>query len=158
MASIYDFKMKDIKGQERSLSDFRGQVLLLVNVASKCGLTPQYKGLEELYEKYRERGFAVLGFPSNDFAGQEPGTEREIQDFCDLNYKVQFPLFSKIAVKGESQDPLYKYLTQSSAHPGEIQWNFQKFLINKKGEVVANIGPKTEPREIDSQIEKLLQE
>src|SRR4051794_5874549 len=108
MASVFDFKMKDIKGKEKDLADYRGKVLLIVNVASKCGLTPQYKGLQELYDKYHSRGFEILGFPSNDFMGQEPGTEADITEFCDLNYGIKFPMFSKVVVKGNTMTPLYR--------------------------------------------------
>ena len=154
--SVYDFKMKDIKGKDVSLGDYKGKVLLLVNVASKCGLTPQYEGLEEIYKKYHSRGFEILAFPANDFMGQEPGTNEEIAQFCSLNYDVTFPMFSKISVKGENQAPLYQYLTKEAPHHGDIQWNFHKFLVNKNGEVVANIGPRTTPEEVAPQIEKLL--
>lgn len=156
MTSVFDFKMKDIKGKEKSLADYRGKVLLIVNVASKCGLTPQYKGLQELYDKYHSKGLEILGFPSNDFMGQEPGTEAEIVEFCDMNYGVKFPMFGKIAVKGEAIAPLYKFLTEDSGQPGEIKWNFHKFLVDKNGVVVANIHPKTEPADLDEQIKKLL--
>lgn len=160
---IYDIPVKRIDGTETTLSDYKDKVLLLVNVASKCGLTPQYTGLEKLYEDHREQGFEVLGFPANNFAGQEPGTEEEIQEFCDTNYNVQFPLFSKISVKGDDQHPLYKHLIETKSEadinngsgfeeklknfghtketPTEVLWNFEKFLVGKDGEVVARIAP-----------------
>jgi glutathione peroxidase len=148
MASLHDFTMKTIDGQQKSLADYRGQVLLVVNVASKCGLTPQYKALEEVYEEFKEEGFQVLGFPCNDFAGQEPGTEAEIQSFCSTNYNVTFPLFAKVKVVGADKHPLYQFLTSqqtSPEGPGEVAWNFGKFLIGKDGQVVARFSPKTAP-------------
>ena len=156
MASVYDFKVKDIRGREKSLADYKGKVVLIVNVASKCGLTPQYKGLQELHDKYKERGLEILGFPANDFLWQEPGTEQEIIEFCDMNYGVKFDMFSKIHVKGKEQAPLYKYLTKDSPYPGDIKWNFHKFLVDRSGNVVANIDPKTEPKALEAEIEKLL--
>jgi glutathione peroxidase len=158
---VLDHTMKRIDGKEESLADYRGQVLLLVNVASKCGLTPQYDALEDLYEKYRPQGFAVLGFPANDFAGQEPGNDGEIASFCRSTYGVEFPMFSKITVKGEGQHPLYRKLT-SLPEPigGEVQWNFQKYLVNRRGEVVAKFSPRTKPEDpaLESQLELLLAE
>lgn len=143
---VLDFRMKRIDGQEQDLGDYQGQVLLLVNVASKCGLTPQYEGLEKLYEDRKDEGFAVLGFPANEFAGQEPGSDEQIADFCRSSYGVKFPMFSKIVVKGEGIHPLYRYLTSLPAPlGGEIQWNFQKFLVDRKGEVVARFDPRTAP-------------
>jgi glutathione peroxidase len=143
---VLDFHMKRIDGQEQDLGEYQGQVLLLVNVASKCGLTPQYEGLESLYEARRADGFAVLGFPANEFAGQEPGSDGEIADFCRSTYGVKFPMFSKIVVKGPGIHPLYQHLT-SLPEPlgGEIQWNFQKFLVDRSGNVVARFSPKTAP-------------
>jgi glutathione peroxidase len=148
MASLHDFTMKTIDGEQKSLADYRGQVLLVVNVASKCGLTPQYKALEEVYEEYKEEGFQVLGFPCNDFAGQEPGTEAEIQSFCSTNYNVSFPLFAKVKVLGADKHPLYQFLTSQQTQPegpGEVAWNFGKFLVGKDGQVVARFSPKTAP-------------
>jgi glutathione peroxidase len=148
MAIIHDFKAKDIKGNERALSEFAGKALLIVNVASKCGFTPQYKGLETLYGRYRERGFEVLGFPSNDFMHQEPGTDAEIQSFCSLTYGVTFPMFSKISVKGKDIHPLYAFLTGKDTNPkfaGKITWNFNKFLIDRSGNVVGRFDSKDEP-------------
>ena len=148
MPSIYDFTLKDIDGRDRSLAEFKGQVLLLVNVASKCGFTKQYAGLEKLYQAYKDRGFVVLGFPANNFMGQEPGTEAEIKSFCSLNYGVTFPMFSKISVKGKSIHPLYAFLTSKELHGehgGAVSWNFNKFLIGRDGAVRAHFGSRTEP-------------
>ncbi len=154
------FSVKDIDGNVKNLSDYLGKTVLLVNVASKCGLTPQYKGLQALYEKYQSKNFVILGFPSNDFMGQEPGTESEIKQFCDMNYKVSFPLFSKIKVKkGDGQSELYNYLTSKESNPGfdgEIEWNFQKFLVNSEGTVIKRFSPKTSPDEIDTELSKII--
>jgi glutathione peroxidase len=156
---MYDLTMQRIDGAEQPLSDYQGQVLLLVNVASKCGNTPQYEGLERLYETYRERGLAVLGFPANEFGGQEPGTDEEIQEFCSATYGVQFPMFSKIVVKGEGIHPLYERLT-SMPEPigGEVRWNFQKYLVDREGNVVQKFHPKMQPDdpELVAAIEALL--
>ena len=154
--SVYDFAARDISGRERSLSEFRGKPMLIVNVASKCGLTPQYEGLETLYQEYRERGLVILGFPSNDFAGQEPGSEAEIQSFCSVKFGVDFPMFAKVTVKGPNKHPLYRYLTEEAPHASEIKWNFHKFLINREGRVVENVDPRTEPRDLKPKIESLL--
>lgn len=154
-----DFAMKRIDGVEQPLSDYGGQVLLIVNVASKCGLTKQYAGLESLYEDYGEQGFAVLGFPANDFRGQEPGTNAEIADFCRATYGVEFPMFAKIHVKGPEQHPLYGYLTALEAPiGGPVEWNFQKYLVDRRGRVVARFAPKVDPRDpaIIHEIEALL--
>lgn len=151
--NVYGFSARDIRGREIPLADFRGKVALVVNVASKCGLTSQYEGLEALWREYKDRGLVVLGFPSNDFAGQEPGSEAEIQEFCSSTFGVDFPMFSKVAVKGEGKHPLYSYLTQQAPHASEIKWNFHKFLVNRQGEVVANIDPRTTPAEIRPMIE-----
>ena len=148
MTDIYSFKAKDIDGVERSLSEFAGKVLLIVNVASKCGFTPQYKGLEALYQKYKERGFVVLGFPANDFGRQEPGTDAEIKSFCSTTYGVTFPMFSKISVKGKDIHPLYDFLTGKETNPqhfGKIGWNFTKFLIDRKGTIVDRFDSKHDP-------------
>jgi len=148
MASLHDFSAKTIDGQERKLSDYKGKVLLVVNVASKCGLTPQYKGLEEIYRRYHGRGFEILGFPCNQFAGQEPGSEAEIQNFCSLTYDVTFPLFSKIEVNGDGRDPIYAFLTSRQTQPdgpGDIQWNFAKFLVGKSGDVISRFSPTATP-------------
>ena len=155
--SIHSISVKTITGESQSLSDFKGKTLLIVNVASACGLTPQYTGLETLYQKYKDQGFSVLAFPCNQFGAQEPGTEEEIQTFCSTKYSVTFPLFSKIDVNGETKAPLYETLNGSAAtFPGDITWNFEKFLINGEGEVVSRFGPKTTPEdaELVSAIEK----
>jgi len=159
---IYEIPVKTIDGEETSLGKYKGEVLLIVNVASKCGLTPQYEGLQKLYSEYKDSGFKVLGFPANNFMGQEPGTENEIKDFCDTNYNIEFPLFSKISVKGGDQHALYKYLTETKpetdvndgaleenlkgygsarSKPNEVLWNFEKFLIGKDGEIAARFAP-----------------
>jgi glutathione peroxidase len=164
-ASLYDIPVKKIDGTDATLGEHRGEVLLVVNVASKCGLTPQYEGLEKLHEKYRDKKFSVLGFPANDFAGQEPGTNEEIQQFCSTKYNVQFPLYGKIPVTGAAKHPLYKHLTESkpetegreamektlrgykmepTAKP-EVVWNFEKFLIDRNGRVVRRFSPDTAP-------------
>ena len=148
MSSTHDFNAKTIDGQNKKLADYRGKVLLVVNVASKCGLTPQYEGLEQVYRRFHDRGFEVLGFPCNQFAGQEPGTEAEIQTFCSTRYDVTFPLFSKIEVNGAGRDPLYAFLTSQPTEPdgaGDIQWNFAKFLVGKSGEVLARFSPTEAP-------------
>ena len=155
---VYDFTMKTIDGKEQPLSAYRGKTLLVVNVASKCGFTPQYKGLEALYEKYKDRGLAVLGFPANDFGWQEPGTDAEIKQFCSLNYGVTFPMFSKVSVKGKEIHPLYKYLTGTAQPPGPISWNFNKFLIGPDGRIVARRGSRAAPdsKELIAKIEELI--
>jgi glutathione peroxidase len=152
MTSIYDFTMKDIDGEEVTLSAYKGKVLLLVNTASRCGYTPQYEGLQKLYEKYMERGFVVLGFPANNFLGQEPGTNAEIKQFCSAKFAVTFPMFAKISVKGDDQAPLYTYLTDKRTNPqygGEIGWNFNKFLVGRDGKIVNRWGSKTAPENKD---------
>jgi glutathione peroxidase len=148
MTSAYDFSHKTIDGEDKSLADYRGQVLLLVNVASRCGLTPQYSALEELYRGYKDRGLAVLGFPCNQFGGQEPGTEAEIGAFCSSKYDVTFPLFSKLEVNGNGRHPLYAWLTAQPTAPegpGDVSWNFGKFLIARDGNISARFSPKTAP-------------
>lgn len=140
---LYDIPVDRIDGSETTLGDYSGRVLLVVNVASKCGLTPQYDGLEGLYRTYRDKGLTVLGFPANNFAGQEPGSNVEIQDFCRLTYGVDFPVFSKISVKGDDRHPLYTAL----AGDEDISWNFEKFLVGRDGTVVARFAPKTEPQD-----------
>ena len=143
---LYDIPLKDIEGQPASLRAYRGKVLLIVNVASRCGLTPQYAQLEALQKKYADRGFTVLGFPCNDFGAQEPGTPAEIKTFCSTHYHVTFPLFEKVHVKGPGQHPLYAALTGPAAKfPGEISWNFGKFLVGKNGEVLHRFDPRTKP-------------
>lgn len=160
-ASIYDFKMKDIDGKDVKLKQYKGNVLLVVNTASKCGYTPQYESLQATFDKYKGRGFYVLGFPANNFGGQEPGTAAEIKEFCTTKYKVTFPMFAKISVKGEDQDPLYAYLTSKETNPefaGDISWNFNKFLIDRKGKIVARFTSKDKPdsEAVTQAIEKYL--
>lgn len=147
-SSIYDFSVKDIEGRDVSLSEYQGKIIMIVNVASKCGFTPQYEGLEVLYNKYKEQDFVILGFPSNDFLWQESGSNDEIKAFCTLNYGVTFPMFSKIRVKGRNADPLYQYLTSKESNPsygGKITWNFNKFLIDRDGTVIDRFESSTEP-------------
>jgi glutathione peroxidase len=144
--SLYDFKMVDIEGKDVELSHYKGKVLLIVNVASKCGNTPQYSALEAMYEKYKGKGFAVLGFPANQFGAQEPGTNAQIKEFCEATYHVKFPMFSKIVVKGEGIHPLYQWLIANSDSPNEeIQWNFEKFLVSRDGKVLKRFSPRTQP-------------
>jgi glutathione peroxidase len=143
--SIYDFKVVDIKGNEISLSKFKGSPILIVNVASKCGYTYQYENLEKVYQKYKSKGFKIVGFPANNFGAQEPGTNEEIAKFCKLKYDVSFDMMSKISVKGEDKHPLYKYLTEKADKKGEIGWNFEKFLIDKTGKVVDRFESSVEP-------------
>jgi glutathione peroxidase len=159
--SVHDFTVKTIDGATKSLADYKGQVLLIVNVASQCGLTPQYKGLEELHEAFGPRGLRVLGFPANDFGAQEPGTEAEIKTFCTTNYGVGFDMFAKVKVKGEGTAPLFDYLQSPSTNPsfgGPIKWNFNKFLVGKNGEVLGRFEPQVEPTSADVKqaIEKAL--
>ena len=144
--SVFDFKVKTIDGKEVSLAEYKGKTLLIVNTASHCGFTPQYAGLEALYQKYKDKGLVVLAFPSNNFLGQEPGSNEEIKQFCELKYKTTFPLFEKIDVKGKSQAPLYKYLTGlPGKQGGSISWNFNKFLVAPDGTVVEHFGSKIDP-------------
>ncbi|RXJ87086.1 glutathione peroxidase [Arcobacter sp. CECT 8985] len=157
--SIYDFNVKTIDGKTISMSEYKHKVLLIVNVASKCGFTSQYEGLEKLYEKYKDKGFVILGFPCNQFMNQEPGTNEEIKEFCSLTYQVKFPMFSKIDVNGDDTEPLYKYLKeQVSGVLGTelIKWNFTKFLVDKNGKVIERFSPSTTPESIEKDIEKLL--
>jgi len=145
---ILDFTMKSIDGTNVPLSKYKGKVLLVVNVASECGYTPQYKGLEVVFRKYRNRGLAVLGFPANNFGEQEPGSDVEIKSFCQSNYGVTFDLFSKISVKGEDQHPLYRFITSTKANPrfgGEIRWNFQKYLVNREGVITGKFSSSVPP-------------
>ena len=147
-SNVHEFSMKAIDGKVVTLSQFKGQVMLVVNVASRCGFTPQYEGLEKLYETYKSRGFVILGFPANNFGEQEPGTDAEIQTFCKSKYSVTFPMFSKISVTGADKAPLYRFLTDASVHPktgGEIQWNFTKFLVDRDGKVIERFEPDVEP-------------
>jgi glutathione peroxidase len=157
--AVYDFSCQTPAGKKISLQDYRGKVILIVNTASKCGLTPQFGGLEELYEKYKDRGLVILGFPCNQFAKQDPGSNDEIVEFCQLNYGVSFPMFGKIDVNGDNADPLFKYLKKEA--PGilgieGIKWNFTKFLIDRSGAVVKRFAPKDAPKTIAADIEKLL--
>ena len=159
--SIYSFTMDDIDGKPVSLETFKGKVLLVVNTASKCGLTPQYEGLLGLYDKYREQGLVILGFPANNFRGQEPGSNEEIKEFCSTKYRVDFPLFSKISVLGEDMHPFYGYLTSGAGNidlAGDITWNFEKFLFDRNGRISARFAPRTKPdsEEVVRLIEELL--
>jgi glutathione peroxidase len=178
---IYSFNLKTITGENKSLADYKGKVLLIVNVASKCGLTPQYEGLESLYKEYKSYGLEILGFPANEFYAQEPGADNEIQDFCRSTYGVEFPMFSKIVVKGQGQHPLYKYLTETkqdavmlsggklmsflesknllTGNPYDIKWNFEKFLINKEGKIIGRFAPDITPQDpgIVNEIKKALE-
>ena len=159
MASIYDFSVDDIKGKPVKLDKYKDKVLLIVNTASKCGFTPQYKGLEALYEKYRGKGLEILGFPCNQFGAQEPGTEKEIAAFCELNYGVTFPMFAKVDVNGKGAAPVFNYL--KAEKPGllgseAIKWNFTKFLVDRKGRVLARYAPNDTPESMAGDIEKAL--
>ncbi len=163
---IYEIPVKTIDGEETNLGEYKGKTLLIVNVASKCGLTPQYEGLQKLYSEYKDKGFEVLGFPANNYLGQEPGTEEEIKEFCSANYNVSFPMFSKLSTKGDDQHQLYHYLTETKpdtdvndgaleerlkgygavrSTPSEVLWNFEKFLVSKDGEIVARFAPDVAP-------------
>jgi glutathione peroxidase len=160
--SVYNFTLPSIDGEPTSLSSYKGKVILLVNVASRCGFTPQYSALESLYEKYKDQGFVILGFPANNFSGQEPGTNAEIKTFCRLKYNVSFPMFAKVSVKGADTAPLYQYLTQQ-ANPtvaGDIKWNFTKFLVDRQGKVVARFESPVKPDspEVVKAVEKLLRQ
>lgn len=157
--SIYDYQVKTIDGQNKSLGDYRGKVLLVVNVASQCGFTPQYEGLEGLYKKYSSKGFEVLGFPCNQFGSQEPGDEKEIKEFCKLKYGVSFPLFAKIEVNGPNTDPLYQYLKSEKKGllmSEAIKWNFTKFLVDKQGNVIQRYAPQAAPDSLAKDIEDAL--
>src|SRR5579884_3580053 len=158
-SSIYDFEARTITGEEVSLDQYKNKVLLIVNTASECGYTPQYAGLEALYKKYRDRGFAVLGFPCNQFGQQEPGTEVQIQAFCQKNYGVTFPMFAKVDVNGDRAHPLFDYLKKSL--PGilgtePIKWNFTKFIVDRNGKPIERFAPATKPESIEKEVEKLL--
>lgn len=158
---IYQFSVKNIDGNTVSLSAYKGNVVMIVNVASKCGYTHQYADLEKLYQQYKDKGFVILGFPANNFMGQEPGTDNEIKTFCSTNYNVTFPMFSKIDVKGKNTAPLYKYLTKKSENgvlDASVKWNFQKFLIDKNGNVISSFSPPVNPlsEEITKAIEAAL--
>jgi len=161
-SNLYDYTLPSIDGQPLPLSTFKGKVLLIVNVASKCGYTPQYEALEAVYEKYKNQGFVIAGFPANNFGGQEPGTNSEIKTFCSRTYKVSFPMYSKISVKGSDQAPIYEYLTKETPKTiaGDIKWNFTKFLVDRQGHVVARFESAVTPDspELVSAIEKLLKQ
>lgn len=157
--TVYNFSAKTITGEEVSLRKYEGKVLVIVNVASKCGFTPQYKGLQALYEKYEKEGLEILGFPCNQFGAQEPGNEEEITSFCELNYGVTFPMFAKVGVNGKNAHLLFTYLTEQA--PGilgmkAVKWNFTKFLVDREGNVVNRFAPQTKPEELEKEIEKLL--
>ncbi|HMD49040.1 MAG TPA: glutathione peroxidase [Bryobacteraceae bacterium] len=161
--SVYDFTLNSIQGQPAPLAAYKGKVLLMVNVASKCGFTPQYEALEGLYEKYKAQGLVVLGFPANNFLSQEPGTNNEIKDFCERTYHVKFPMYGKISVKGDDKAPLYHYLTEKDTNPatsGEIKWNFTKFLVSRDGKILARFEPAVKPDspEVISAIETALKQ
>ena len=151
---IYPYTVKTIDGIDKTLDEFRGKVVLIVNVASKCGYTSQYKGLQELYENFNDHGLEILGFPCNQFRGQEPGTNKEIKEFCSTEYGVTFPMFSKIEVNGPDAHPLFQYLTAAGQYP--IKWNFEKFLVDKNGVLIKRYGTKTEPKELEKDIQELL--
>ncbi|WP_342424179.1 glutathione peroxidase [Paenibacillus sp. FSL E2-0178] len=158
--SVYDYEANTLRGQEESLSKYKGKVLLVVNTASKCGFTPQYKGLQEVYDKFKDRGFEVLGFPSNQFAKQEPGESEDIAEFCEINYGVTFPMYEKINVNGNEAHPLFKYLSKEA--PGvlgskSVKWNFTKFLVDQEGRVLKRFSPQTTPDQIEADIAKLLE-
>jgi len=159
--TIYDYTLNSIDGQPAPLAAYKGKVVMLVNVASRCGFTPQYTALESIYEKYKDRGFVIVGIPANNFGSQEPGTNQEIKTFCSSKYNVKFPMMAKVSVKGDDTTPLYQYLTDKSANPktgGEIQWNFTKFLVGPDGQILARFEPKATPdsAEVTSAIEQAL--
>lgn len=159
--SVYDYTLNSIDGKPTPLSQFKGKVVMLVNVASRCGFTPQYEGLEALYKKYADRGFVIVGIPANNFGGQEPGTNAEIKTFCKSKYSVTFPMLAKVSVKGADQTPLYQFLTGEQTDPkfaGDIKWNFTKFLVNKEGKIVDRFEPKVTPEDpqVISAVEKQL--
>jgi glutathione peroxidase len=161
--TLYDFSLRTIDGAEQRLADYRGKAVLVVNVASKCGLTPHYRGLQQLYDEYREDGLEILGFPCNQFGAQEPGSDAEVKQFCSTNYSVSFPMFSKLEVNGPGRAPLYQWLTSQPTQPdgaGDIAWNFAKFLVGKDGRVRARFNPRTEPEsnEIRNAIAEVLAE
>ncbi|MEI9994802.1 MAG: glutathione peroxidase [Rhizomicrobium sp.] len=158
MTSIYDFSAKTLQGKDVPLAEFRGKPMLIVNTASKCGFTPQYEGLEELYKAHRDQGLVVLGFPCNQFGAQEPGSAEEIGAFCQVNYGVSFPMFAKIDVNGPAEHPLYTFLKNEKRGLGwrGIKWNFTKFLVNREGKVVGRFAPTTKPKDIEGAIAKVL--
>lgn len=155
---FYDYKVKNISGEEVSMSDYKGKVVLIVNTASKCGFTKQYEGLEELYEKYKDQGFVILGFPCNQFGAQEPGGNEEIKNFCTSTFSVTFPMMSKIDVNGDDADPLYKFLKKEKGGilGDDIKWNFTKFLIDREGNVVDRFASQKTPKALEKEVEKLL--
>ncbi len=158
-APIHDVPLKDIDGKDTTLAPYKGKVMLIVNVASKCGNTPQYKGLETIYQKYKDKGFTVLGFPCNQFGNQEPGSSEQIKEFCSSEYHVTFPMFEKLEVKGPNQHPLYNHLAgKDSPFPGDVKWNFGKFLVGKDGKILKRFDPKTQPEspEVIAAIEEAL--
>mgnify|MGYP001824323558 CR=1 FL=1 len=158
-AGIYDFEVQTITGKNIRLETYKNQVMLIVNTASKCGFTPQYEGLEALYQKYKDKGLVILGFPCNQFGGQEPGSESDIAEFCELNYGVSFPMFAKIDVNGDGADPLFKHLKKSQKGllgSEKIKWNFTKFLVNRDGEVIERYAPTAKPKDLAKDIESLL--
>ena len=156
--NIYDFKVRSAKGEDVSMADYKGKVLLIVNTATGCGFTPQYEGLQKLYDKYKDKGLEILDFPCNQFGHQAPGTEEEIQEFCTLKYKTTFPLFAKVEVNGKNEEPLFRYLkSQEGGFLGDdIKWNFTKFLVSRNGTVIGRYAPITKPESIESDIQKLL--
>ena len=157
--SIFNFSCKDVNGDEKNLSELQGKVTLVVNTASQCGFTPQYKGLEDLYQKYKDKGLEILGFPCNQFGNQEPGSNDEIEEFCTQNYGVTFSMFSKVDVNGGSADPLFKFLTSNKKGllgSSKVKWNFTKFLVDKNGKPVKRFAPTTTPEQISKDIEKLI--
>lgn len=155
---FYDYKVKNISGEDVSMSEYKGKVLLIVNTASKCGFTKQYEGLEELYEKYKDQGFVILGFPCNQFGAQEPGGNEEIKNFCTSTFSVTFPMMSKIDVNGDDADPLYKFLKKEKGGilGDDIKWNFTKFLIDREGNVVDRFASQKTPKALEKEVEKLL--
>lgn len=156
--NIYDFKVRSAKGEDVSMADYKGKVLLIVNTATGCGFTPQYEGLQKLYDKYKDKGLEILDFPCNQFGHQAPGTEEEIQEFCTLKYKTTFPLFAKVEVNGKNEEPLFRYLkSQEGGFLGDdIKWNFTKFLVSRNGTVIGRYAPITKPESIEGDIQKLL--
>ena len=158
--SVLEFTMQTVDGESRPLAQYKGDVLMIVNTASKCGYTPQYETLEQLYRTYRDKGFRILAFPANNFLWQEPGTNEEIKKFCTEKYNVTFDIFGKISVKGRDKHPLYKYITEDSPLPGEIKWNFQKYLVDRGGKIASRFAPATDPmsNEVREKVEQLLAE
>ncbi|MCI5081494.1 MAG: glutathione peroxidase [Saprospiraceae bacterium] len=158
MKNFYELEAENIKGQQVKMEEYKDKLVMVVNTASKCGLTPQYEGLEELYQKYRDQGLVILGFPCNQFAGQEPGDESDIQEFCQLNYGVSFPMFAKVDVNGKAAHPVFKYLKSKlgSIFGRGIKWNFTKFLVDQNGKPVKRFAPTTKPKSIEPYIQKML--